>query len=68
MKAETFLERIERKPVKKQSNNDAMVLLLYDIKLLMQQQNELLSRLAGEADSSGQPAADDKRWWERIFS
>jgi hypothetical protein len=67
MKAETFLERIEKKPVKKLSNNDAMVLLLYDLKVILEQQVTLLEKLTSEVESSGD-SRDSLKWWQKIFS
>lgn len=68
MKAETYLERIEKKPIKKICNADVQTLLLYDIKLLLEQNNQLLAQSIGETDSSGQPDAPEKTWWQRIFT
>lgn len=67
IQAESFLEKIENKPTKRLSNSDVTVLLLYDIKLLLEQQNQLIAQQINEVDSSGQPDAPDKKWWERIF-
>ena len=67
MKSETFLERIEKKPEKKLNNLDATVLLLYDIKLALEAQTELLKKIAEETDSSGEPGNDSLKWWQRIF-
>ena len=67
MKADTFLERIEKKPEKKLNNSDVQTLLPYDIKILLEQNNQLLAQSIGETDSSGQPDAEDKRWWQRLF-
>lgn len=67
MKAETFLERISNKPEKKFSNLDAQTLLLYDIKLALEAQTELLKKIAEETDSSGEPGNDSLKWWQRIL-
>ena len=65
--AEDFVAKLENKPTKRLTNSDAMVILLFDIKLLMEQNNALLAQSINETDSSGQPDHEDKRWWERIF-
>ena len=67
IQSETFLEKIRRKPEKRLSNSDISTLLLYDIKILLEQNNQLLAQSIGEVDSSGQPDAPDKKWWQRIF-
>ena len=67
LQAETFLELIRNKPQRKISDLDVMVLLLYDIKICLEAQTELLKTIAQEQDSSGEPGNESLRWWQRIF-
>jgi len=66
MKAESYLERIQRKPDKKLNNSDIQTLLLYDIKIVLEQQVTLLEKLTEQTESSGD-SIDSLKWWQKVF-
>lgn len=58
MRADTFLERIQKKPTKKLNNSDVQTVLLQDIKSLLEQQVKLLDKNAKSIENS---------WWKKVF-